>query len=139
MHLLSLPPPATTAVVGPYGVRSHLGSCVQLYSLAETPQSPLPPHLGSYTRALLVNQDRQHLLETPLFGSYLSSLTLSQHCIASEGLPVHMIGEVSWQPKRRRRITRCQKKVESFLCGSAWGSKNTEARSDLGARGIAYL
>ncbi len=27
----------------------------QLYSLAETPQ--LPPHLGSYTGALLVSQD----------------------------------------------------------------------------------
>ncbi len=38
--------------------------CIQLFSLAETPQ-PLPPHLGSYTRALLVSQDRQHLFETP--------------------------------------------------------------------------
>ncbi len=30
-----------------YGV--FLGSCVQLYSLAETPHPP-PPHLGSYIR-----------------------------------------------------------------------------------------
>ncbi len=37
---------------------------MQLYSLAETPQ-PLPPLLGSYTRALLVSQDRQHLFVTP--------------------------------------------------------------------------
>ncbi len=26
---------------------------------------PLPPHLGSYTRALLVSQDRRHLFLTP--------------------------------------------------------------------------
>ncbi len=26
---------------------------------------PLPPHLGSYTRALLVSQDRRHLFDTP--------------------------------------------------------------------------
>jgi hypothetical protein len=39
---------------------------VQLYSLAETPQpQPLPPHLVSYTRALLVSQDRRHLFMTP--------------------------------------------------------------------------
>ncbi len=41
-----------------------LGSCVQLYSLAETPQLN-PPHLGSYTRTLLVSQDRRHLFLTP--------------------------------------------------------------------------
>jgi hypothetical protein len=40
-------------------------SCAQLYSLAETPQSPPSPHLGSYTRALLVSQDRRHLFVTP--------------------------------------------------------------------------
>jgi hypothetical protein len=28
--------------------------------------SPLPPHLGSYTRALLVSQDRRRLFVTPL-------------------------------------------------------------------------
>ncbi len=27
--------------------------------------TPLPPHLGSYTRALLVSQDRRHLFVTP--------------------------------------------------------------------------
>ncbi len=46
----------------------YLGSCVQLYSLAETPQLPhLPRHLGSYTKALLVSQDRRHLFVTPWF------------------------------------------------------------------------
>jgi hypothetical protein len=49
---------------------------VQLHSLAETPQ--LPPHLGSYTRALLVSQDRWHLFVTLLLLSlgYLSSVLL---------------------------------------------------------------
>ncbi len=28
--------------------------------------------------------------------------TLNLHCIAGAGLPIHMIGEVSWEPKRRR-------------------------------------
>ncbi len=37
----------------------------QLYSLAETPQPPPPPHLGSYRRTPLVSQDRRHLLWTP--------------------------------------------------------------------------
>ncbi len=35
------------------------------YSLAETPQLPIPPHLGSYTRVLLVSQNRRHLFVTP--------------------------------------------------------------------------
>jgi hypothetical protein len=39
------------------GRKVSLGSCAQLYSMStETPQLP-PPHLGSYTRALLVSQD----------------------------------------------------------------------------------
>ncbi len=36
-----------------------------LYSLAETPLPPPPPHFGSHTRALLVSQDRRHLFVTP--------------------------------------------------------------------------
>jgi hypothetical protein len=39
-------------------------SCVQLYSLKHR-NSPLTPHLGSYTRALLVSQGRRHLFVTP--------------------------------------------------------------------------
>jgi hypothetical protein len=35
----------------------------QLYSLAETLHPH--PHLGSYTRALLVSQDRRHVFVTP--------------------------------------------------------------------------
>ncbi len=40
----------------------YLGSCVQLFP-ATTP----PPHFGSYTRTLLVSQDRRHLFVTPWF------------------------------------------------------------------------
>jgi hypothetical protein len=51
-----------------YGVRSLKyiwAPCAQLYSLAESPQTqPLPPHLGSYTRPLLISQDRRHLFAT---------------------------------------------------------------------------
>jgi hypothetical protein len=44
--------------------------CVQLYSLAEIPQLPnSPPELDSYTRALLVSQDRRHLCVTPWINS----------------------------------------------------------------------
>ncbi len=41
-----------------------LQSLFGLFSLAETPQLPLPPHLGSYMRALLVSQERRHLFLT---------------------------------------------------------------------------
>jgi hypothetical protein len=46
-------------------LQSLFGLHLYLYSLAESPQLPLPPHLGSYTRALLVSQDRRHLFVTP--------------------------------------------------------------------------
>jgi hypothetical protein len=36
-----------------------------LCTLAMTPQLPPPPQFGSYTRALLVSQDRRHLFVTP--------------------------------------------------------------------------
>jgi hypothetical protein len=38
--------------------------CAQLYSSVETPQ-PLPLHLGSYARALLVSQDNDISLQPP--------------------------------------------------------------------------
>jgi hypothetical protein len=48
-------------------LRSFFGlPCAQLYSLTETPQTlPSPLHLGSYTRALLVSQDRRHFFVAP--------------------------------------------------------------------------
>jgi hypothetical protein len=54
-----------------YGVRSTKliwAPCVQLYSLAETPQQPpahpIPLHFGTYSRVLLVSQERRHLFVT---------------------------------------------------------------------------
>ncbi len=49
--------------------------CALLYSMAGTPEPPaLPPHLGSYMRALLVSQDRRHLFVTPWVQSMVSVL-----------------------------------------------------------------
>ncbi len=47
--------------------KAYLGSCVHVYSLAEIPKlpPPSPSHLGSYTRALLVSQDKRHFFVTP--------------------------------------------------------------------------
>jgi hypothetical protein len=39
----------------------HVHSCTHWLR----PRNPPPPHLGSYTRALLVSQDRRHLFVTP--------------------------------------------------------------------------
>ncbi len=42
------------------------GLHVHSYTHRLRPRNPLPPpHLGSYTRALLVSQDRRHLFMTP--------------------------------------------------------------------------
>ncbi len=43
----------------------HVTWCAQLYSLAVTRQPPIPQHLSSYTRALLISQDRRHLFVAP--------------------------------------------------------------------------
>ncbi len=56
-----------------YGVRSPKfiwAPCAQLYSLAETPHPPLPPHLGSYTRLLLGSQDRRHFFGKPCLAAF---------------------------------------------------------------------
>jgi hypothetical protein len=48
-------------------------------SLAET---PYPPHLDSYARALLVSEDRRHLFVTPLVGGVgACSSVHTVHCI----------------------------------------------------------
>jgi hypothetical protein len=44
----------------------YLGSCVKLYSLAETPQLPSSPRIWAHKRGrLLVSLDRRHLFRTP--------------------------------------------------------------------------
>jgi hypothetical protein len=44
------------SLVGPHVNRCYIGLI---------PRTPPPPHLGSYTRTLLVSQDRRHLFVTP--------------------------------------------------------------------------
>jgi len=44
----------------------HVQRCT--YPLAEAPQRPPPPHLGSYTRTLVVSQDRLLLFVTSWCG-----------------------------------------------------------------------
>jgi hypothetical protein len=56
-----------TETIGYLGSNVYLGSCVQLYSLAEAPQAatvplPPPPHSGSYTRALYGQQIQKTVL-----------------------------------------------------------------------------
>jgi hypothetical protein len=52
---------------------------VQLYSLSETPHPP-PPYFGTYTRALLVIQDRRHLFVTPCVLLIKRSVHLNYYC-----------------------------------------------------------
>jgi hypothetical protein len=54
--------------------------CAQLYSLAETPHPP-PPHLGSYTRASLVSEDRRLLFVTPCTLTYLLFVELQEYLV----------------------------------------------------------
>jgi hypothetical protein len=67
-----------TAALVKYGVRSPKfiwAPCAQLYTLVEIPQlSPLPPHLDSYTRSLLVSQDKRHLFVTPFTAALFFSV-----------------------------------------------------------------
>ncbi len=49
--------------------------------------SPLPPHLGSYTRAILVSQDRRHLCVTPPD----NTVSLSSLCVEGTTILFHKI------------------------------------------------
>ncbi len=62
-----------------YGVRSPKfiwAPCAQLFHWLRPLNNPppSPPHLGSYTRALLVRQDRRHLFVTPWLCPYYCTL-----------------------------------------------------------------
>ncbi len=48
----------------------------------DPPPTPISPHFGSYTRALLVSQDRRHLFVTPLFWAviYVKNQVTSNSC-----------------------------------------------------------
>jgi hypothetical protein len=62
----------------------YLGSCVQLYTLAETLQLPPPsPRIWAHIRgAILVSQDRRHLFVIPCY------------------LPLKLICEKGWEVMR---------------------------------------
>ncbi len=54
--------------------------CTAVLIGSDRPRNP-PPHLGSYTRALLVSQDRRHLFVTPWLAiSYLFLDFYWSHC-----------------------------------------------------------
>jgi hypothetical protein len=78
MHVLY----PSTGIFCDESLGEHLGGQCILFSVVVTP--PPPTHHGS-----------------TVFGSYLSSLYCNLHCIAGAGLPIHMIGEVSWEAKTR--------------------------------------
>jgi hypothetical protein len=69
-------------------LQSLCGLLVQLYSLSETLQlPPFPPHLGSYTRALLVSQDRRHLFVTPWAEVFINKIIFNQKQLLSHAKP----------------------------------------------------
>ncbi len=71
-----------------YGVRPPKliwGPCEQIY---RDPATPPPPHLGSYTWALLVSQDRRHLFVTSWVGGLFRGVNSSRlWCTLSQGSP----------------------------------------------------
>ncbi len=86
-----------------YGIRSpkfnwsHKCTAV-LIGWAETqqpPPAPIPSHLGSYTRALLISQDRRHLFVTP-FSGHIFRDTLWRQREPVPVLPrVQLVGELN--------------------------------------------
>jgi hypothetical protein len=64
----------------------HVHSCVHLLR----PRITLPPHLGLYTRALLVSQDRRHLFVTPWVSPSPSLLETRHQC----KVHIHVLGSL---------------------------------------------
>ncbi len=78
-----------------YAVRSpkFIWAPVYSYSYWLRPRIPLPPHLGSYTRALLVSQERRHLFVPPWFLPLFLTLqrtVCNRAAIVTPGLPEGM-------------------------------------------------
>ncbi len=66
----------------------HVYSCTHWLRPHNTP--PIPPHLGSYTRALLVSQDRRHLCITPWSRGKI------------EGIRFNQLTQQRWEPRGRQ-------------------------------------
>ncbi len=97
----------------------------QLYSVAETPQPPSspPPHLDSYTsytRALLVSQDRRHLLVTPWCYCFHQ---LSSQCFTGGHLGSFLAGMEDWTIRKERGAT-----LQSAESGGALATPSESAR-----------
>jgi hypothetical protein len=56
---------------GFFGLHVHILICTHWLRPCNPPPPPHPLHLSSYTRVLLVSQDRRHLFVTPWYPSYL--------------------------------------------------------------------
>jgi hypothetical protein len=81
------------------------------YSLAETQQPPpLPPHCGSYTRALLVSQDRRQLLVTRCISA---NLPTSRHTLSLLFLYINLliISAVSGVKASEEQVVQAVKEV----------------------------
>ncbi len=90
----------STASYTPYSLsfsqQSRLAkSCPRQHSILSFPTKPCNVFCFLSSLPLLSQPPRQCLSLT----CHLS--ILNYHCIAGAGLPIHMIGEVSWEPRRR--------------------------------------
>ncbi len=65
--------------------------CLNVHSCTHwlRPRTPPPPHLGSYTRALLVSLDRRHLFVTP-FVDFTSTIRRGYPCTPTSFLPSNL-------------------------------------------------
>ncbi len=80
-----------------YGVRNLKFIFAPVYSCTHwlrPRNSPPPPHLGSYSRALLVSQDRRHLSVTP-FSEHSRHVSPSPPCLLPS--PNRIIGSMACQ------------------------------------------
>jgi hypothetical protein len=79
----------------------HLYSCTHWLRLRNPP--PPHPHLGSYTRALLVSQDRRHLCVTPwpIASSRAVPKTEGVNCLGCQLLILYMYFERKKEGKQR--------------------------------------
>ncbi len=91
---------------------------------------PLPPHLGSYTRALLVSQDRRHLFVTPCFN--LSPYHCTD-CPSGFGCETGMVCTVQGMTRNARSSSACTPTARSSETMTSSVQQETSSRSLLNA------